>query len=185
MRPRNGLRQTFNRGGRSMTVVVVLGALALAGPAVAAKEPVKEGAKERISIVSDYWAITVNGHRYEVKAGGEIIYPACDTVESIAAVVKFKLNAKHEPVYRADLRGPKTAGLSDGLEGTLTPPTAVIERPFEAAQFTKLAANTNAPHIPPGKYTLRLSFAKTGELIGDSAKPKAVEKIKLIARAQC
>ena len=179
------LKPSRARGGRAVALLVLLGGLLLAGPAFAAKEPAKEPAKQGVTIVSDYWAITVNGHRYEVKADGEIIYPTCDTVESIAPVVKVKLKGKHERVYRGDLRGPKTAGVSDGVEGTLTPPTAMIERPFEATEFTKLAANTNTPHIPPGNYTFRLAFGKSGELIGESAKPKPVEKIKLITKAEC
>ncbi len=183
------------RGRRSAVLVVVIGGLALAGPALAAKQAAKtegapktEGAAKTIAgakIVSHYWEMTVGGHTYAVKAGGQINYPECDTVETITPIVKVKVKGSGEHVYRAVLEGPKTAGSAGGKERAFNGPSAVIEAQFIASEFPKLAENTNAPHFLPGEYSIQLTIGKTSEALAKTGKPKVVEKIKVVARKGC
>jgi hypothetical protein len=165
------------------------GGLAPAGPALAAKHAAHTKhathAKQAAKVVSRYWQITVGGHAYTVKAGGEIDYPACEPVESIAPVVKVKVKGNFEEIYRATIVGPKEAGTSDGWERPFKGPSAVIDPPFVAQQFALLAKNTNVPHLGPGSYTLELSFGKSTTALEKAGKPTMVEKIKLVTRAGC
>lgn len=179
-------------GVRGVIGVLLIGTLALAGPAFAGKKApaaktpaVKQpaakapAAKESVKIVTNYWTIAVNEHSYEVKAGGEIIYHACDTVESITPIVKVKTKGKAENSYVAALVGPKSVGMSDGIERSFDGPRGVIEPPFVANQFSRLTAATNVPRIPPGTYKLNLMIN------GKAAKPKPAEKIKLVSKEGC
>jgi hypothetical protein len=173
---------------------VAIAGLALAGPALAAKAkgpaPAAKGKgpapAARDKVVARSWRITVGGHDYQVRAGGVINYPVCDTVETITPVVKVRVKGKGgDQLYRATIVGPKTTGTSDGSERAFKGPTALIDPPFVASQFSKLAENTNNPHLRAGSYTLELTFGKSVTELVKSTKPNVMEKIKLVTRAGC
>jgi hypothetical protein len=174
---------------RAAVLAVAIAGLALAGPALAAKHTAgakhATHAKHAPKVLSRYWQITVGGHVYTVKAGGEINYPACETVETITPIVKVKLKTAREELYRATITGPTGAGTSDGSEQAFKGPSAVIAPRFVALQFTKLAKNTDVPHLGPGNYTLKLTFGKSTTALASTTKPNATETIKLATRAGC
>jgi hypothetical protein len=138
-----------------------------------------------VKIVLRYWTIAVNGHRYEVGAGGEISYPVCDTVESITPVVMVNAQGRAGHAYAAKLRGSLAVGESAAIERSFKGPRYAIEAPFVATQFAKLTEGNNSSHLPPGSYTLELSFGKPRDEFTSTSTPKAIETITLVAREGC
>jgi hypothetical protein len=152
-------------------VAIAAGGISLSGPAFAAQSEVRIG--------THHWEIKVSGRSYTVKPGGRIVYPACETVETITPVVK--LSAKHGPehVYAAWLVGPKSAGESQGREEVFSGKNGVFEYPIIAIAFPKLTRKVNRTQFVAGTYTLQMRFG------GKRAKPKTVETIQLATKPGC
>jgi hypothetical protein len=161
------------RARRSTIVVAAIAAVLLpAGAAFAAKP------KPEVRVGAHHWAIKVGGHSYTVKAGGKIVYPTCDTVETITPIVK--LGAKRgEHAYEAWLVGPKSAGESQAREEVFSGTSHVFEYRIIALAFPKLTRTVNRTHFVAGTYTLQMQFG------GKRAKPTTVETVRLAPKPGC
>lgn len=155
----------------AMVAVVMAGGLSLAVSALAAKPEVQVGAH--------HWLIKVSGHSYRVKPGGQIVYPSCETVETITPVVDLSAKRGPEHIYEAWLVGPKTAGESQGREAVLSGKHGVFEYPVIAIAFPELTRTVNKTHFLAGTYTLQMRFG------GKRAKPITVETVKLTTKRGC
>jgi hypothetical protein len=148
-------------GARSAVVLAAaIAGLACAAPGLAAKAK-----REAVTVgVSEYWEITVDGHAHQVKAGGEIIYHSCNTVEDITPVLGVTIRGGSQPAgnpeyeYRAVLVGPKSAGTSEALEGAFFHGHASLKPHFTPVEFDKLSEIVGKPQFPPGSYNLQLTI---------------------------
>ena len=114
-----------------------------------------------------------------MKPGGKIVYPACETVETITPVVKLRAKQGPEHIYEAWLVGPKAAGESQGRERVFSGKNGVFEYPVIAIAFPKLTRTVNKTHFLAGTYTLQMRFGSK------RAKPKTVETVKLATKRGC
>lgn len=155
----------------AVIVAAMIGGLSVTVPAFAATPEVRVG--------GHHWKIKIGGHSYTVKPGGKIVYPACDTVESITPVVKLSSKAGPRHFYAAWVVGPKATGESQQTERLFRGSSAVFEYPVVALAFPKLTRSVNVTHFVAGTYSLEMRFGSK------KAKPQTVEKVTLATRAGC
>ena len=127
------------------------------------------------------------GHAYKLEAGGELVYPSCDTVQTITSVVHVKIprsgqgGRRREYEYRAFLVGPKSAGRSVGVGGTFDRLSATLKAHFTPNEFKRLSefVDLDRRQFVVGSYSLELKIS------GESIKLKVPDTIKLRSKAGC
>jgi hypothetical protein len=170
-------------GARSgIVLVAAITGLAFAPPGLAAKRK-----REKVDAVSRQWEVKVDEHTYKLKDGGELVYPSCDTIQTITSVVHIKIprhdqtRSGREYEYKAILVGPKSAGHSVGVIGRFDGLSTTFRAHFTATEFKKLSEilSVNRRQFVVGSYSLELTIS------GESIKLKVPDTIKLRSKAGC
>lgn len=181
---------SIGRGSSVLVASALIAGLPFGAPALAAKAKGHSKAKahrhkpktskgEAVHLGAHHWKIGVDGKSYAVRAGGELTYASCSTVETISPVVRLSGKPGRYKAYTGWLVGPKRAGVSTHTERGFETASTVAEFPIPPAAFPNLTRAVNEAPYVPGTYTLKMKLG------GVLSKPTTVETIKLVVKGTC